>query len=606
MQKGLRQFALLLLLLAAAGAAAQPPDLPRHYPHIRIAALAYRGHPLGAAELELLRHSIDLVVPHPDYLQRLRAAAPKTPLLIYSNTSNLYLDLLTDWLEFADAQGVSRELAFYHAARPRPFRGHSPSSQPVTWFWRVWRGQDELTTVSRGAGQPFALGTVGEAVCLGFPEKFREINLDVRSAGNGWEGIWEYCHRPGHPAEWKSLPLVSDNTQGVRRSGRVTFDPPGDWKPCTVQRSPRLYYVRLRTMAGTPPLVASILGRDYVEAAGRQAGIVPVFDRAADANGDGYLDDAEYARRAPGKNARFFHESRLPTENYGQMRFLTNPSHPAFRAWAVAHHRRLMRQQPLASGIFMDNSGGKCHLPSAEVVEPIGDFARQQGQVLAAIRQAIAPRWVLANTAGGGRQADAIIRQNPAYFEEFALRPLSQHYQQFEELRELIEQRARLTTPPPLAVLDSHPQNGAPDDPRTQLATLAEYYLLANPHHTLLMFFGGFEPATTWQRHWVPAAARDIGPPLERCSERQRGADPANPRMEYRIYQRAYRHALVLYRPLSHARGQYLKSELGDDSAVAIELGDRFRPLRADNSVGEAVQRITLRNGEGAILLRGK
>ena len=55
-----------------------------------------------------------------------------------------------------------------------------------------------------------------------------------------------------------------------------------------------------------------------------------------------------------------------------------------------------------------------------------------------------------------------------------------------------------VTQPAPFVVLDSHPGGGAPTDARTQLATLAYYYLLADPNTTFLDFFGGFSPGTSW------------------------------------------------------------------------------------------------------------
>ena len=58
--------------------------------------------------------------------QRSRAVSPNTPQLIYSNVSNLYQGLLTDWLRYADAHGVSRELAFYHVTQATPFIGNQP------------------------------------------------------------------------------------------------------------------------------------------------------------------------------------------------------------------------------------------------------------------------------------------------------------------------------------------------------------------------------------------------------------------------------------------------------------------------------------------------
>jgi hypothetical protein len=112
----------------------------RLYPHIRVAALAYHGNPKGPFEDELARNSISFAVISPTYLQHYKNAAPQMTRLIYSNCSNLYLELLLDWMAFADARGVSREVAFYHVAAARSYRGDSPSSFPVPYFWRSTAG----------------------------------------------------------------------------------------------------------------------------------------------------------------------------------------------------------------------------------------------------------------------------------------------------------------------------------------------------------------------------------------------------------------------------------------------------------------------------------
>ena len=59
-------------------------------------------------------------------------------------------------------------------------------------------------------------------------------------------------------------------------------------------------YVRFRVTAGTAaqgPELKTVFGRDYVERGGTFSGVIPAFDYAADANDDGYLNDAEYANR---------------------------------------------------------------------------------------------------------------------------------------------------------------------------------------------------------------------------------------------------------------------------------------------------------------------
>jgi hypothetical protein len=595
--------------------AAEPlprPRIPRHYEHIRIAMLAYAGTPFTDFEHELLRKSVDLVVPNVSYLERINKVAPQTPQLIYTNTSNLYLELLTDWLTYADEEGMPREAAFYHAVRPVPYRGDSPSSRPVSMFWAVHRGGATLTDVTRPAhagNARIAFGAPGEAVYAGYPDRFREIQLQLGSnAGAGWSAILEYpsaVDAAGKATRWTALTTVSDSTARLTQSGTVAFDPPADWKVLSLNGSASLFFVRFRTTSGgTPPVASKIQGRDYVNAAGKPAGVIPVFDDEADANKDGCLDDAEYARRAPGKDARFLYESRLWTENYGPMRPATNPSNADFRKWAVDYHRRYLARHPLAAGLFMDNAGGKPLVKAADVRESTDTYGPDSGRMLADIGRAIAPRWVLANTGGAGQRADTVVQQSPAYFEEFGIRPLAHNWTYFEDLAALVARRAAANTPAPIAVLDSHPQRGEQTDPRMQLAILAYYYLLADPEATFLVFHGGFEPATSWKRHWSPAAAHDIGKPTGKWSQRATGPDPSRPALSYRLYERVYEKALVLYKPLAHVRGNTAPVSQGDETATRHDLSGSYRPLRADGALGEAITSISLRNGEGAILIR--
>jgi hypothetical protein len=590
------------------------PGLPRHYSHIRIAMLAYAGNPMGAFEDKLLRESVDLVVSNARYLNHIHSVAPNTPQLVYINTSNLYLDLLADWLQYADAHGVSREAAFFHAAQAKPFRGDSPSSKPVMWFWGVYRGGSkgvDLTTVAhRGSGN-VSFAAAGESLYVGHLDRFGEINLQLTSGTkSGWSGQLEYpsgVDENGKPTEWNRLNILDDNTSGLVQSGQLRFDPPSDWKAASIGSSPRLYYVRFRTTeVGIAPVARTILGRDYVQANGKSSGVIPAFDAKADLNHDGYLNDNEYKQRTPGKDARFIHESRMPTESYGQMRFCVNVSDPNFRKWAVDSCLRELRRYPQAAGLFMDNSDGKVPVQPKEVIEPVSAYAVDYGAMLLDISRAIAPRWILANTAGGQVRADPVVRQNPIYFEEFAIRPMSHHWSYFEDLAGTVARRAALTTPPPLAVIDSHPQKGSPTDPRTQLATLAYYYLIADPSSTMLMFYGGFEPNTSWSRHWCPAVAFDVGQPTGKWSVLATGADPATPGLTYRIYQRPYENALILYKPLSYARGAKATASSGNETITSHDLHAAYRPLSADGTLGPPTTSISLRNGEGAILVKSK
>ncbi len=588
------------------------PTIPQHLGNIRVMELDY-GNSLGSLEDQLLQGGVDLVVTGGPLADQVHAVAPNTPQLAYTNITNLYGSLLTSWLDYANANNVDPEGAFYHVTQATPFTGDSPSSQPVDWFWSVSRTGKVATDLTAQANGTQAggvsFGDAGEAVNIGYPDPFNEINLNLTSpAAGGWSAVLEYpsaVDAAGNPTAWSPLNTNSDTTSGLGQSGQITFDPPSDWKMAAVNGSAPMYYVRFRTVTGgVAPVAATVLGDDYLNTNGTDSGTIPAFDMSADVNHDGYLDDAEYANRAPGMNARFLYQSRAFYDSYGQMRFATNPSDPGFRAWAVQYAVGLLNSQPNASGLFVDNSGGNFNVDAPALRESAATYSTDYGSLLRAIGQAIAPRWIMANTAGGGSAADAVVQNVAAYFEEFALRPLASTYQQFDNLASEVAERAAQTVPSPYAVLDSSPSGGSPTDPRTQLATLASYYLLADPNRTFIDFYGGYAPATPWDQHWVPAAGYNIGPPQDSWSLFASGADPENSSLSYQVYQRDYTNALVLYKPLSTNSSGTVAGTLDNATATTFQLNGVYRPLNVDGTLGAPITQITLRNGEGAILIK--
>jgi hypothetical protein len=590
-------------------------SIPQHYSWIRLAELAYSGTPLGSFEQNLLRTSVDLVIPNTDLLPDLHAIAPKTPDLIYTNVSSIYRELLTDWLNWADAHHVNRESAFYHVTVPTPFAGRSSASMPVNWFWGVYLGGEDAgyTDVTSAAHDPgsrsVSFGDTGTSVYMGYPDKFREIDFSLSSgARSGWSGVLEYAtavDANGVPTAWAPLKTLTDTTNRLTRSGQITFDPPTNWVTASVNGSARMFYVRVRTLSdGSAPVANTILGRNYTNSRDGWSGTIPVFDYAADRNHDGYLNNAEYAvALRHGDTARFAYESRLFPVAYGPMRPATNPSNAAFRTWVADYDVRLLKSQPQADGLFVDNSSGKLPGDASTVLEPAANYAQDYGAVLNAIGRAIAPHFLLANTSGGQTVADGVVSQNSAYFEESALRPLASNWQAFEDLAALIAHRASLQTPSPYAVLDSLATGGSPTDPRTQLATLAEYYLVADPKTTFLDFYGGQEPATSWSRHYSKAVTYDVGQPIGTWSLFASGRDPSGHSLNYHVYERHYTNALVLYKPISHTQGVRFDGKLGSNTATVQRLNGTYRPLRADGTLGNPITSISLRNGEGAILV---
>lgn len=595
------------------------PSISSHYSHIRVAALAYSGNPMSTTEKTLLQNSIDLVVANPKYLSTIDQTSSATPQLIYSNVSNLYLELLTDWLDYADDHGVSRESAFYHVSEATAFSGSSASSQPVDWFWNVQRGPAsgntgyvKLTSEARNATTgDVSFGAAGQTMYFGYTDKFREINFNLSSGKqNGWTYVVEYTssvNSEGVGNGWKTLNVISDSTTGLSKSGQWTFDPPSDWKTSMmVGATSPLYYVRIRAVSGTAaqaPVASTITGRDYVNAKGGSTGTIPAFDSAADKNGDGYLSDAEYASRAAGKDARFNYESRLFYPYYGSMRFVTNPGSTSVQNWAADYHERLLASQPLADGIFMDNSSGKSPVIGFKLVESSATYASDYSALLATVNREISPKWVMANTSNGSADTDLVVRQVPATMEEFGIRAMAHNWQQFTDLAQTVSQRQSATDPSGYLILDSLSTGGSPTSARTQMATLAYYYLIGDSKSTMLMLWGGEEPASSWSRHWFNALTYNVGQAQGEYTLFATGADPSNAALTYNIYQRKYDSALVLYKPLSYARGQG-NGTTADNTATTHLLGGNYRVLASNGTLGAVVTSITIRNGEGVVLIK--
>jgi hypothetical protein len=76
------------------------------------------------------------------------------------------------------------------------------------------------------------------------------------------------------------------------------------------------------------------------------------------------------------------------------------------------------------------------------------------------------------------------------------------------------------------------------------------------------------------------------------------GADPSRPSDSYRVLAREFERALVL------VKLRPKEDSLADAStATTHELGRPYRPLRADGSLGEPIDRVVLLNGSGVVLV---
>src|SRR5262249_24423296 len=155
------------------------------------------------------------------------------------------------------------------------------------------------------------------------------------------------------------------------------------WKTATLAGSARLYYVRFRTVnGGTAPVAATVKGRDYVGARGTSSGTIPAFDYTADNDHDGYINDAEYAHRAPGMDPRFVYESRASYAGYRPQRFPTPPSNAGFRNWAVQYNVSLLQNLAPTANLFVDNSGGNFAVNASRLLEPTASYTLDYATLL--------------------------------------------------------------------------------------------------------------------------------------------------------------------------------------------------------------------------------
>ncbi len=404
----------------------------------------------------------------------------------------------------------------------------------------------------------------------------------------------------GNPTQWARLTTLTDTTGGLLHSGQITFDPPANWKAASINGSAPMYFVRIRTAtSGRAPVASSILGNDYLNTNGTTSGVIPVFDYAADTNHDGYLDNAEWANRAPGDNARFAYQSRSFYSNYGQMRFATNPSNASFQTWMVQYMQQLLQSAPFSDGLFIDNSNTPPPLPGNNILESLANYGTDYATLLNKIAVALGPtKLVMPNTYTPG-----VIQQTAGFFEEVALKPLAHTYDQFESVAGKIATWEASRSPAPLAVLDMDASGGSPTDPRTEMAGLAYYYLLADPQNTFIDPFGGDEPGSDLTRHWFNALTFNVGQPVGPWSMLLQGTDPSNSAFTYRVYQRTYTNALVLFKPLSE-NSSGAAGTIADNTATTIQLNGSYRLLNVDGSLGGVITSVSLRNGEGAILVK--
>ena len=185
-------------------------------------------------------------------------------------------------------------------------------------------------------------------------ERFDEITLSLASAGRDGSMLIEYPSAVGTSSAsahgitvdrlataWSALPLISDGTSALSRNGTIRWQPPADWVMASTHdgsgstyggTGPYFGQTRLRdggvayvlriswvvdeanAQTAVAPTLTDVRLRRWVAPVADSTtsrALLPGWDPANDADGDGYVSDAEASSRAnPRCTARFRYESR--------------------------------------------------------------------------------------------------------------------------------------------------------------------------------------------------------------------------------------------------------------------------------------------------------
>jgi hypothetical protein len=157
---------------------------------------------------------------------------------------------------------------------------------------------------------------------------------------------------------------------------------------------------------------------------------------------------------------------------------------------------------------------------------------------------------------------------------------------------------------------------------RDRITGLAGYYLALHGPVYYCAYPGTHHGRDKRLTSWFDAIAYDIGAPLQYgFSTEWAGNDPSwpvqngsefttqydnlkkqYPQFEYKVFSRRFEKALVLFRARTNSCTEIYDSR----SATTHPLDGWYRPLKADGTVGAPINTITLKNWEGAILIKAE
>jgi hypothetical protein len=106
---------------------------------------------------------------------------------------------------------------------------------------------DDTAESQSAGGTPFSLLVLASDYrYFAHREKFNKLRFNLDTLGTYGTLTWEYWNG----SSWTTL-SVTDGTNGFHQDGDVTFTPPSDWKPTTVNNIANKFWVRVSAVSVT-------------------------------------------------------------------------------------------------------------------------------------------------------------------------------------------------------------------------------------------------------------------------------------------------------------------------------------------------------------------
>lgn len=225
----------------------------------------------------------------------------------------------------------------------------------------------------------------GQSIYIGSRTTFTSATLTLLAAGAGGSYVVEYPTSKGsneYATGWTTLSNVSDGSMGLTQNGTISWDLPANWEPAHLSLSfaPKLYWIRIRATAS--PSVSPVLREATVGGVAvsnqhlygdRYTIRIPGWSSSNDTNGDGWIDDSEYANlQNPNCHARTRYQSRAARFGWlNTTTFEINWGLQGLKEIVADYYYELALASPNATGLYSDSQTyGGCPYPTIEYPDP--------------------------------------------------------------------------------------------------------------------------------------------------------------------------------------------------------------------------------------------